>query len=77
MEGCSVSTRDLDVHKVTPRDAAESEEEEVAQRSAAERGPRESARRDPDDPREDEGWTQPESSAQKGTAGDDGWSSGG
>jgi hypothetical protein len=76
MEGCSVPTRDLDDPKVTPRDAAESEEEEVAQRSAAERGPHEGARRDLDDPREDDGWTQPESSAQKGTVRDDGWSSG-
>ncbi len=69
-------TRDLHIPKVTPRDAAELEEEEASQRSAAERGAREGAHRDLDDPREDEGWTQPESSAQKGTVRDDGWSSG-
>ncbi len=69
-------TRDPDDPKVTPRDAAESEEQEASERMAAERGPREGARRDLDDPREDEGWTQPESSAQKGTVRDDGWSSG-
>ena len=53
--------------RVTPRDTAESEEEELAERSAAERDPgRRASRRDEDDPREEEGWTQPESSAQKG-----------
>ena len=49
----------------TPSEAAESEEREVSERSAAERNPG-AARRDEDDPREEEGWTQPESSAQKG-----------
>jgi hypothetical protein len=67
-----VPTNELDVSKVTPRDAAESEEEEASQRSAAERGPREGARGEVDDPREEEGWTQPESSAQKGAIRDDG-----
>ena len=53
--------------RVTPRDTAESEEEDLAERSAAERDPgRRAARRDEDDPREEDGWTQPESSAQKG-----------
>lgn len=68
-------TRDQDVPKVTPRDIAEIEEQEASQRSAADRGPREGARRDVEDPREDDGWSQPESSAQKGTVRDDGWSS--
>jgi hypothetical protein len=76
MEGRAVPTRDPDDPKVTPRDTAESEEQEASERMAAERGPRQGARRDLDDPREDEGWTQPESSAQKGTVRDDGWSSG-
>ncbi len=54
--------------RVTPRDTAESEEDEVLERSAAERdpGPRAARREEEDDPREEEGWTQPESSAQKG-----------
>ncbi|GEJ56158.1 hypothetical protein [Anaeromyxobacter diazotrophicus] len=30
------------------------------------------SRREPDDPREEEGWTQPESSAQKGALPDEG-----
>jgi hypothetical protein len=61
--------------KVTPRDRAEMEEQEVSERMAAERGPRDDARREPnelDDPREEEGWTQPESSAQKGAIPDEG-----
>lgn len=65
-------TRDPDDPKVTPLETAESEEQEVSERVAAERGPREEARRDLDDPREEEGWTQPESSAQKGAVRDDG-----
>ena len=56
----------------TPRDAAESEEQELTERLASERGASDrSARRD-DDPREEEGWTQPESSAQKGAPRDEG-----
>ena len=38
--------RDPDDPKVTPRDTAESEEQEASERVAAERGPREGARRD-------------------------------
>jgi hypothetical protein len=53
--------------RATPRDTAESEEEELSERSATERDPGDRASRgDEDDPREAEGWTQPESSAQKG-----------
>ncbi len=52
---------------VTPREAAEREEEELSEQGAAERGPvRRASRPDEDDPREEDGWTQPESSAQKG-----------
>ena len=65
-------TRNPDEPRISPRDAAESEEQEVSERIAAERGPRERARRDEDDPREEDGWTQPESSAQKGAVRDDG-----
>jgi hypothetical protein len=49
----------------TPRDDAESEERELAERMAAERATDRSARSEEDDTREEEGWTQPESSAQK------------
>jgi hypothetical protein len=56
----------------TPREEAESEEQELAERMAAERGADDLARRDQDDPREEDGWTQPESSAQKGAARDEG-----
>lgn len=57
----------------TPREAAESEELEAFESSAADRDPGGAARRgDQDDPREEEGWTQPESSAQKGAARDEG-----
>jgi hypothetical protein len=57
----------------TPRDTAEGEEQDVLERSASERGPGErEARRAEDDPREDEGWAQPESSAQKGAVRDEG-----
>ncbi|MFL5429122.1 MAG: hypothetical protein ACJ79M_05855 [Myxococcales bacterium] len=62
--------------EVTPRNTAETEEQEALERIAAERGgPRQDARREPnelDDPREEEGWTQPESSAQKGAIRDEG-----
>ena len=57
---------------LTPRDAAESEEQEITERIASERGPSERSVRRDDDPREEEGWTQPESSAQKGAAPDQG-----
>jgi hypothetical protein len=68
-----VTTSNPDDPRLTPRDAAESEEQDVSERMAAERGrPREEARRDEDDPREDDGWSQPESSAQKGAVSDDG-----
>jgi hypothetical protein len=66
-------TRNPDDPRSTPRDSAESEEQEVSERVAAEsasRAPR--AAGDPDDPREDDGWSQPESSAQKGAVRDDG-----
>jgi hypothetical protein len=65
-------TRNPDDPSPTPRDTAESEEQEVAERMAAERGPRERALRDEDDPREEEGWNQPESSAQKDAVPDEG-----
>jgi hypothetical protein len=55
----------------TPREDAESEERELAERMAAERATERSARAEEDDAREDEGWTQPESSAQKGAIRDD------
>jgi hypothetical protein len=58
--------------RATPRDAAESEERELSERIAADRGARERAAAEADDPREDEGWTQPESSAQKGAVRDEG-----
>jgi hypothetical protein len=61
--------------EVTPRNTAEQEEQEASERAAAERGQRQDARREPnelDDPREEEGWTQPESSAQKGAIRDEG-----
>jgi hypothetical protein len=67
-----VRTNDPEDPKLTPRDTAESEEQEISERVAAERGAREGARRDLDDPREEEGWTQPESSAQKGAVRDEG-----
>jgi hypothetical protein len=57
--------------RLTPSAAAESEEQEVVERTAAERG-RAVARHELDDPREEEGWTQPESSAQKGAIQDEG-----
>jgi len=65
-------TRNPDDPRLTPRDTAESEEQEVLERIAAERGPRDEQRRDPDDPREEDGWSQPESSAQKGAVRDAG-----
>jgi len=65
-------TRNPDDPRPTPGETAESEEQEVSDRMAAERGPRERALRDEDDPREEEGWTQRESSAQKGAVRDDG-----
>ncbi|HEY6005412.1 MAG TPA: hypothetical protein VIV57_21210 [Anaeromyxobacter sp.] len=59
--------------RLTPGETAESEEKEIFERSAAERGPSGAARQgDRDDPREEEGWTQPESSAQKGAVRDEG-----
>ena len=56
----------------TPRDTAESEEQELTERIASERGEAERSARSDDDPRAEEGWTQPESSAQKGAARDEG-----
>jgi hypothetical protein len=56
----------------TPRDDAESEERELAERMEAERGSERAARTDDADPREEDGWTQPESSAQKGAIRDEG-----
>ena len=56
----------------TPHDEAESEERELAERMEAERGSERVARSDDEDPREEEGWTQPESSAQKGAISDEG-----
>ena len=50
----------------TPREEAEQEEQELTARVAAERGVR-----GDDDPREEEGWSQPESSAQKGALPDE------
>jgi hypothetical protein len=68
-----VTTSDPDDPRFTPSEAAEGEEQDVSERMAAERGrAREEARRDQDDPREEEGWSQPESSAQKGAVRDDG-----
>jgi hypothetical protein len=70
-------TENPDDPRLTPSDAAETEEQEASERSAVERGPREGARGaraanvDEDDPREEEGWTQPESSAQKGAIRDE------
>jgi hypothetical protein len=57
--------------RLTPRDTAEGEEQDVLERSASERSPGERRPRGDDDPREDEGWTQPESSAQKGAVRDE------
>ncbi len=64
-------TRNPDDQSLSPRETAESEEQELEERLAAERGEPESARGDQDDPREEEGWTQPESSAQKGAVRDE------
>ena len=64
-------TRKTDDQSPSPRDTVESEEQELVERLAAERGEREIARGDQDDPREDDGWTQPESSAQKGAIRDE------
>ena len=59
--------------RLTPGETAESEEQEIFEHSAAERGPGKTApQEDQDDPREEEGWTQPESSAQKGAVRDEG-----
>ena len=58
---------------LSPGDRAESEEQELAERMASERDARQGATRaDEDDPREEEGWSQPESSAQKGAGRDEG-----
>ncbi len=68
-------TRNPDADQIpTPNEAAESEEQDLAERLARERGQLESARADQgyqDDPREEEGWSQPESSAQKGAVRDE------
>ncbi len=61
-----------DPRRPSPRDRAESEEQEITERSASERSARETASRVDDDPREEEGWSQPESSAQKGAVRDEG-----
>lgn len=58
--------------RATPREGAESDEQELVERSAAERGGGGGAPARDDDPREEEGWTQPESSAQKGAPPDEG-----
>lgn len=55
-----------------PSEAAESEEQELRERSAAEREPGAARAPEPDDPREEEGWTQPESSAHKGVTAHEG-----
>lgn len=66
-------TNDPGEDRVTPREDAEREEQELADRIAAERGASApGGRPDDDDPREEEGWTQPESSAQKGAIRDEG-----
>lgn len=66
-----MTTEDPRDRKLSPSEGAESEERELTERTAAERGG--AARRDAeDDPREEEGWSQPESSAQKGAAPDEG-----
>jgi hypothetical protein len=58
--------------KVPPSATAEGEEQDLVERSASERDPRERmARREEDDPREDDGWSQPESSAQKAAVRDE------
>lgn len=67
-----MTTHDPGERRPTPRDDAESEEREIADRLAAERGTGGAARREDEDPREEEGWSQPESSAQKGAARDEG-----
>ncbi len=63
-------TRTTNDQNSSPRGSAANEEQELAER-LAERGKLESSRGDQDDPREDEGWTQPESSAQKGAVRDE------
>ena len=56
----------------TPLEEAESEELEISGQGEVERDRRERiARAEEDDPREEEGWTQPESSAQKGAVRDE------
>jgi hypothetical protein len=66
-----VVTRNQDEQNPSPHKTAESEEKELAERLAAERSRRESAHSDRYDPREDDGWSQPESSAQKGAVRDE------
>ena len=64
---------EMNAPRSTPGQTAEGEEQDVFERSAAERGRGEGAARgDGDDPREEEGWAQPESSAQKGAERDEG-----
>jgi hypothetical protein len=66
-----MTSQDPGEKRATPSEGAESEEQELVERTTAERGGAVS-RREPDDPREEEGWTQPESSAQKGAIPDEG-----
>lgn len=59
--------------RMVPSEVAEGEEMDAFERGAAERGPAERrASSEEDDPRELDGWTQPESSAQKGALPDEG-----
>lgn len=67
-----MTRHDPQAPRPTPRDAAESEEQELSERSATERSTQRAAPPDDEDPREEEGWTQPESSAQKGAIRDEG-----
>lgn len=67
-----MAMHDPDDVRVTPRDGAESEEQELAERMAADREASPDGGRLDEDPREEEGWTQPESSAQKGAIRDEG-----
>jgi hypothetical protein len=57
----------------TPREAAEREESELGEAGTARSAPGRSGEPlEVDDPREEDGWSQPESSAQKGAPPDEG-----
>jgi hypothetical protein len=66
-----MTTHDEGERRPEAREGAGGEERERAKRAAGE-GAREGAVRSDEDAREEEGWSQPESSAQKGATRDEG-----